>query len=53
LEATPGKHLIYSLQKKTILGTSHIARKYSSLEIEGGAEWITVGSAEVRGRTGL
>jgi hypothetical protein len=27
LEAIPGKHLIDSLQKKTMLGTSHIIRK--------------------------
>jgi len=27
LEAVPGKHLIYSLQKTAILGTSHIIRK--------------------------
>jgi len=27
LEAVPGKHSIYSLQKTAVLGTSHIIRK--------------------------
>jgi hypothetical protein len=32
LEAIPGKHLIYSLQKTAVLGTSHIIRKVLQCE---------------------
>jgi hypothetical protein len=32
LKATPGKHLIDSLQKTAILGTSHILRKVLQCE---------------------
>jgi hypothetical protein len=32
LEAVPGKHLIDSLQKTAILGTSHIIRKVPQCE---------------------
>ena len=32
LEAVPGKHSIYSLQKTAILGTSHIIRKVLQCE---------------------
>ena len=32
LEAVPGKHSIYSLQKTAILGTSHIIRKVLQFE---------------------
>jgi hypothetical protein len=32
LEAVPGKHSIVSLQKKAILGTSHIIRKVLQCE---------------------
>jgi hypothetical protein len=34
LEAVPGKHLIDSLQKTAILGTSHIYGKYCSVKLE-------------------
>ena len=34
LEAIPGKHSIYSLQKTDILGKSHIISKYCTLKIE-------------------
>ena len=33
LEAVPGKHSIYSLQKTAILGTSHIIRKVLQGEV--------------------
>jgi hypothetical protein len=33
LEAVPGKHLIDSLQKTAILGTSHIIRKVLQCEV--------------------
>ena len=32
LEAVPGKHLIDSLQKTSVLGTSHIIRKVLQCE---------------------
>jgi hypothetical protein len=32
LEALPGKHLIYSLQKTAVLGTSHIIQKVLQCE---------------------
>jgi hypothetical protein len=32
LEAVPGKHSIYSLQKAAVLGTSHIIRKVLQCE---------------------
>jgi hypothetical protein len=34
LEAMPGKHSLYSLQKTAMFGTSHIIRKYCSLKLE-------------------
>jgi hypothetical protein len=34
LEAIPGKHSIDSLQKTTILGTSHMIAKYYSLKLK-------------------
>jgi hypothetical protein len=50
LEAIPGKHSIDSLQKRAILGTSHIIRKVlqcETLSLSGG---LTAGSREVPGR---
>ena len=53
LEATSGKHLIDSLQKTAVLGTSHIIRKVLQSETQSLTGGITVGSTEIPGRKGL
>jgi hypothetical protein len=53
VEAVPGKHSVYSLQKTAILGTSHVIRKVLQCEtgsLSGGDHrWFSRRSAGTRG----